>query len=278
MLVWDIDPYLIHTSSISIRYYGVFFALGVLGSCYIFLWQWQRHGRSLVSGKKAVLSILIGFMLGARLGELLFYQPARFFADPITPLLKWESGLSSHGAAFGIILSLLLFSLLVRIPLRELLDHVAMPVMFTAIWVRLGNFFNSEIVGRTTDVPWAVRFPRFDVGLPLEQIPWRHPSQLYESGLNLSVLLILWFFDRRFGGAKRPAGLIFSLMLVIHYSGRFIAENYKTYQTLDPERYPLTMGQYLTIPLLFLGVIWTIDIWSTLRAKAKEIPSVDSSL
>ncbi len=265
MFIWDVDPVLVHLGPVSIRYYGVFFLAGVLGACGIFLWQWRRGGRSVESGKVVVLLILLGLILGARLGELLFYQTQRFLADPLGTLFAWEGGLSSHGAAIGMMIAMVLFSLRSRIPLWEVLDRLAMPIMLVAACVRIGNFFNSEIVGRITHIPWGVKLPRHDLGLPIDQVPLRHPTQLYEVALGLGVLFLLWWADRRAGKEDRPQGLLFSLMLVFYFSGRFGVEFLKEFQTLDPARHGLTMGQHLSIPFLLLGAVGLLRLRAARR-------------
>jgi hypothetical protein len=130
-------------------------------------------------------------------------------------------------------------------------DRFAFSAALGATLVRLGNFFNSEIVGRKTDGSWGVRFPNFgpDAGNP----PLRHPSQLYEVAMGLFVMLCLYIVDKKAGEEKRPRGLLISVFFVVYFAGRFSVEFVKEYQKL-PESSPLTMGQYLSIPAFLLGV------------------------
>jgi len=131
-----------------------------------------------------------------------------------------------------------------------------------ALMVRIGNFMNSEIVGRVTDVPWAVKFSRcvYDNHLPLDKVPGRHPSQLYEVFLGLFVLLSLYLCDRRLK-EERPLGLLAFLFFLLYFSGRFIVEFFKEYQTLSPDRSPLTMGQYLSIPFILIGAYGVYHVY-----------------
>ena len=154
-----------------------------------------------------------------------------------------------------------------RIPLLEVLDCFSFSAAVGATAVRIGNFFNSEIVGRVTDVPWAIKFPRYTyqisqkLGMRIEPQP-RHPSQLYEVALGLSVLLALYLVDRHYGN-KRPQGLLAAVFLSCYFCGRFVVEYFKEYQTLSPT-FPLTMGQILSIPFAGLGIgllIWSIRHW-----------------
>ena len=133
-----------------------------------------------------------------------------------------------------------------------------------AIAVRLGNFFNSEIVGRQTDLPWAVIFPLYDCGSPTvcaTAVP-RHPSQLYEAALGTVILLVLYFADRWAGRENRPRGLLTALFLILYFIARFSVEFVKEYQALKNTS-ALTMGQYLSILPVLAGI--ALLIWSIKR-------------
>jgi prolipoprotein diacylglyceryltransferase len=120
--------------------------------------------------------------------------------------------------------------------------------------VRIGNFFNSEIVGRPTDVAWCVKFPRSanDYHLPLAEVPCRHPSQLYETAMGIGVLLILLAVDRKYK-ENRANGILGSLFMITYFIGRFLVEFVKEYQGIDPNTHALTEGQYLSIPFILIG-------------------------
>ncbi|MGM0597925.1 MAG: prolipoprotein diacylglyceryl transferase family protein, partial [Myxococcota bacterium] len=123
-----------------------------------------------------------------------------------------------------------------------------------ATLVRVGNFFNSEIVGRKTDQSWGVRFPRCAEDRGETLIPLRHPSQLYEASMGVFIIIILVIVDRIYK-EKRPRGILGALFLSLYFTGRFIVEFFKEFQTLNRE-YFLTMGQFLSIPLAVFGYIW----------------------
>jgi prolipoprotein diacylglyceryl transferase len=154
------------------------------------------------------------------------------------------------------------FSLKYKLRYLEILDRMAMPSAVGAAAVRLGNFFNSEIVGRPTDLPWAVDFVRYDrmMGLPPT---CRHPSQLYEFALGMTVLGSLYIADRVAGREKRPLGLLAGLFLVLYFTGRFFVEFVKEYQTLSGNESFLTMGQYLSIIPVAAGIILLIWVAKT---------------
>jgi len=152
------------------------------------------------------------------------------------------------------------FSIKHKLRFIEILDRFSMSAAAGAAAVRLGNFFNSEIVGRDTDVPWAVQFVIYDRMMGLSPIP-RHPSQLYEFALGIFVLISLYLADRKAGLEKRPAGLLSGMFLTLYFGGRFCIEFFKEYQTDLKDAQSLTMGQYLSIIPFIAGiglVLWAL--------------------
>jgi len=267
--VWNLDPVLIHLGPIQIRYYGVVFVC-VIVIAYLF-WRWQMRrggfGKAIIEG--FITWGTVATILGARLGHCLFYDPARYLDNPIEILYFWEGGLASHGATIGLVAALFLFSLIHKLPLLELMDRFSPSAAVGAAGIRLGNFLNSEIVGRATDLPWAVRFMRYDNGA----VP-RHPSQLYEFALGLFVLLAVVLADRWAGREKRPRGLLAGLFLLVYFTGRFFVEFVKEYQALHESF--LTMGQYLSIIPMLVGaalVAWCIIHPAPTRANGQLAPT-----
>jgi prolipoprotein diacylglyceryltransferase len=144
------------------------------------------------------------------------------------------------------------------VPFLEGADRFAFSAALGATLVRVGNFFNSEIVGRPTpDQSWGIRFPRYD---RIPNGPYRYPSQFYEVALGLLVLLVLYIVDKKAGKEERPRGLLISVFFAVYFTGRFFVEYYKAYQTL-PTSTALTMGQFLSIPAALLGyygIAWSL--------------------
>jgi len=246
-IVWDVDPVLVHVGPLVIRYYGLLFvAVFVVG--YLF-WRWQmlRYGADEEAVDKFLLWTVVAVIVGARLGHCFFYEPGYYLAHPEKIVMIWKGGLSSHGATIGLVFALWLFHRVYRYPFVEVIDRFAFSATTGATLVRVGNLLNSEIVGRTTDVPWAFRFVRYeDHGL----YP-RHPSQIYEILLGLLVFAVLFIADGMLG-EKRPRWLMTGLFFATYFTGRFIVEFWKEYVSIDPSASPLTMGQYLSIlPALF---------------------------
>jgi len=275
-IVFDLDPtfFVIPGIDRPIRYYGVVFAAMLYAGFLLWRWQTIRAGHKENVAEKWLWWGVIAVLLGSRLGHCLFYEPERYLSDPIRILEFWKGGLASHGATAGLVLAMFVFGRIYRIRWVEMLDRMAMPASVGACAVRLGNFLNSEIVGRVTDLPWAMKFPRYDChGLGMcgllrqegyedtsmwtalvERTPARHPSQLYELALGAGVLLALYLVDRRVGGERRPLGLLAGLFFTLYFAGRFAVEFVKEYQVDDliASSSTLTMGQYLSvIPFLF---------------------------
>jgi phosphatidylglycerol---prolipoprotein diacylglyceryl transferase len=252
MFIWSPDPvfFTIHPfeafDPIHIRWYGLLFSLAFLSSFMVMLWIFRRERRGEDVLNRLFFYVFLGVVAGARLGHCLFYSPEYYLSNPLEILKIWEGGLASHGAAAGILLALLLF---VRktpgMTFHWVTDHVAIVIPLAAIFVRLGNFFNSEILGLPSTLPWAVVFARID------DIP-RHPVQLYEAIAYIAIFLVMLYLYR--GGAGERGGRLAGAMLSMLFSARFILEFFKTGQsTLDPSL-PITMGQVLSVPLVAFGV------------------------
>ena len=251
-IVFDLDPIFIHFGSVRITYYGVLFASMLLVGFFFWRHQLVRGGYSADLAEKYTVWGIIGFIAGCRLGHCLFYESDKYLSHPLSILKFWEGGLASHGGGIGVLTVLIIMAYKERINLIELIDRISLTFATGATFVRFGNFLNSEIVGRATDVPWAVRFMRYDHGAVA-----RHPSQLYEFGLGLFCLCALLLADRWAGKERRPVGLMAGLFGVIYFPGRFFLEYVKEYQALDTTS-TFTMGQYLSIPFFILGVIFLI--------------------
>ena len=264
MFVWDVSPILLSLGPIQVRYYGLLFAIMLIGGYYIWQWQMLRGGHTQREAEGFFLWGAIAVIAGSRLGQVLFYDPARYLANPIEILYVWKGGLASHGATLGLVLVLVLYARHHKLSKLEILDRFSMSAALGALMVRIGNFMNSEIVGRVSDVPWAVKFPRciYDSRLPLDRVPARHPSQIYEVLLGLFVILSLYFVDKKYK-EERPLGLLASLFFILYFSGRFIVEFFKEYQTLSPDRSVLTMGQWLSVPFVLIG---SFMLYRALRA------------
>jgi prolipoprotein diacylglyceryl transferase len=243
---------------LEIRYYSLIFVGVFLGGYSLLNWQIRRGGGDEEDAGDFIVYGVIAVLLGARLGHVIFYDREKALEDPLWILQIWTGGLASHGAVIGLIIAMWLFTKRRGVPFLEGADRFAWSAALGATLVRLGNFFNSEIVGRRTDQTWGVQFPRFDQRLA--EVPYRHPSQLYEFVLGLAVLAILFAVDRALGKEKRPRGAIIATFFITYFSGRFGIEFFKEYEAISPDS-PLTMGQYLSLPGIlfgFYGLYWSL--------------------
>ncbi len=249
---------------IGIRYYSLLFVGVFLGGYALLNWQIQRGGGPEEAAGDFIVYGVLGVLLGARLGHVLFYDLDKAIADPLWTFQIWTGGLASHGAVIGLILAMWLFTKRRGVPFLEGADRFAFSAALGATLVRVGNFFNSEIVGRIVpDQSWGVRFPRSaeDAHLPLAEVPLRYPTQIFEILLGLFVMLSLYLVDRAAGKEKRPRGLLISTFFVVYFIGRFVVEFWKTHQTAEATPI-ITMGQYLSIPgilLGFYGLWWSLS-------------------
>ena len=254
--VFDLDPVLLSLGPFQIRYYGVIFASMLYLGFLMWRQQMLRGGHTEDLANQFFIWGVLAVLIGSRLGHCFFYEPTRYLRHPLEIFKFWKGGLSSHGATIALVISLVWFAMKQKLHPMEVLDRFAMTAAIGAAAVRLGNFLNSEIVGRETTVAWAVRFNRFDDGRVA-----RHPSQLYEFTMGLLILLLLYLADRWAGRERRPLGLMASLFFVLYFSGRFAVEFFKEYQGLDPAKSPLTEGQYLSILPILAGLAmlaWTL--------------------
>lgn len=265
--VWDIDPTIVRFGPIQIRYYGLFFATVLLGGFYCWKQVMTRRGYPEEKIYSYFYWLTIMGIFGARVGHCLFYEPSRYLADPVQILYIWKGGLASHGGTIGLILGGILYSYLKRIPILVVLDGISWAAALAATMVRIGNFFNSEIVGRVSDVWWAVVFPRSMDGGRFA----RHPSQIYEATIGAVVFAILYLIDRKFKD-RRPRGLMAGTFLVLYFPARFLVEYFKEYQTLRASSSVLTMGQYLSIPFFLFGLILLYFAWKDRGRLSGETP------
>jgi phosphatidylglycerol---prolipoprotein diacylglyceryl transferase len=185
-LVWDVDPEIVSLGSFRLRWYGLFFALGFVLGYEIMAQVYRRERRPLENLSRLLPYLLLGTIIGARLGHVLLYQPAYYLVHPWEILMIWQGGLASHGGFAGIMLSICLYLKRYRdMSFVALADRLALPALLAATLIQIGNFFNSEILGIPSTLPWAIVFGRVD-DLP------RHPAMLYEAGAYFLTFCALY--------------------------------------------------------------------------------------
>lgn len=249
-LVYDGDGVAFHLLGVPVRYYGLAVVATLWSGFYLWLRQAKNIGLDRDVAQRWLVWGALGVLVGARLGHCLFYEPTYYLQHLVEVLAIWEGGAASHGAAIGLLVSSALYARRYRLPLLEVFDHLAM-VMPAASFMRLGNFMNSEVVGSVTNVPWAVRFLRYaDAGAHP-----RHPTQLYEFFLGVSVLLAVSVLDRRLRRLEnRPRGLLLGAFLLLYFPCRFLIEYMKEddYTRLFSA---FSIGQLLCIPFILGGIV-----------------------
>ncbi|MFC2133555.1 prolipoprotein diacylglyceryl transferase [Bacteroidota bacterium] len=251
MIQWDVSPDIFTLGPITIRWYGLLFALTFIIGYQIMYWIFKREGKDENDVNDLVWFMVLGTVIGARLGHCLFYNPSYYLSNPLEILQVWKGGLASHGAGIGLFTAVYIYS-----KKKEdqsylwVADRLTLPVALSGLLVRTGNLFNSEIVGKPTDGSWGFVFTSVD------DIP-RHPTQIYEAASYLIVFWIL-FFIYKSKGKELKDGFLLGLFLAIFFSIRFYVEFFKENQTYFEQGMPLNMGQILSIPLLILGIFLMI--------------------
>jgi len=248
ILHWHFDPIALQLGPLAIRWYGLCwgaaFLLGDLSARRIL----RAHGRADIDVSGLMTYALFGTILGARLVHCLFYDPAYYLEHPLRILAVWEGGLASHGGAIGLIAGL---ALGIRrfgagLPFLTLLDVVAIPSAFGAVLIRVANFLNSEIVGNPTAGDWGVVFESVDA------VP-RHPVQLYEAAAYLAIFGVLHLLLRRDDALARR-GYLTGTFLALVFGARLVIEHWKTPQAAYEAGYALSVGQWLSLPFIALGI------------------------
>lgn len=245
--VWDLDPQIFSGMSVP-RWYGLLFALGIVSGFMVMKNMFHSEKKDTLLVDRLLIYVFLGMLIGMRLGHCLFYEPETYLAQPLRILKFWEGGYASHGGFAGLIAAVFIFCKKhADISLLWLLDRVAVSSMLAAAAIRIGNFFNSEMIGRQTDAPWAIIFKAID------DTP-RHPSQLYEA-CGFLVIFILGLIIYRKSDHKPKPGLLFGLVLVLGFSWRFIVEFSKENQVAFESNLPFNMGQLLSLPFIATGIV-----------------------
>lgn len=263
----SIDPVIIQIGPLAVHWYGLAYVTGIL------LGWW--YAKKLVSTSKLwapsgapiqpyhlddfLTWAVVGIIAGGRLGYVLFYNLSYYLANPLKIAAVWDGGMSFHGGAIGSIVAMVLFARSRKFSAFSLLDVVAVASCFGLLFGRIANFINSELWGRTSDVSWAFIFPN---GGPLP----RHPSQLYEAGLEgLALVIILSLLIYKFGKLKTP-GFIGGAWVFGYGVSRIIVEFFR-----EPDAHIgylaggwLTMGMILSVPMLAIGT------WGMMTAKNRK--------
>ncbi len=280
----------------TIRLYSLMFVIAFGLGWYIMKHIYKRENETIEKLDTLFVWTVIATLLGARLGHVFFYQWDYFKDHPLEILLPFRfepqfeftgfQGLASHGAAIAIIIAMYFYSTrVIKRPILWVLDRVVIPVASGAVFVRIGNFFNSEIVGKITNSSFGVRFVRDyysskdavnitkltnvndayhaivhdpQYATLLEKVPAKHPAQLYEAFLYVFVFLLLFFLYWRTKTAEKQ-GLLFGCFLILLWTVRFLVEYVKESQGGIEESFGLlSTGQWLSIPFILVGIYYVL--------------------
>jgi len=265
-ITWDVSPIIAEIGPLTLRWYGLFFMSGFVVGTFILTHVYKMERVSPRWVDVITIYMLVGTIVGARLGHCLFYDPKHYLSNPLEILKIWEGGLASHGATIGILLACWLFARNNKFDYLWVLDRIVLVVAVGGALIRMGNLMNSEIIGKPTDVPWAFLFVNYNTihhttgTIPLEP---RHPAQLYEALFCVVLFVLLYaIWNRR--KEHTPRGLIFGLFVVLLFTERFLdeflKENQEGWEGQLQQMTGMNLGQLLSVPLILAG------LWILLRA------------
>ncbi|MBR4583247.1 MAG: prolipoprotein diacylglyceryl transferase [Bacteroidales bacterium] len=285
--VWDADPVIFSIGEHGIRWYGLLLAIGFLLGYIVLGRIMKKEGYEQKQSDKFAIYIILGCVIGLRLGHCLFYNPGYYLSHPLEILKVWEGGLASHGGAIGILLAIWLYARCTKMPYFESLDKVAVVVPLAGAFVRIGNFINSEILGVPTTLPWGVKFMRNmedlneayiasngacpDLGSEClsEFMIARHPTQLYEAFFYIAMFFVFFLIYSKFAKNWKH-GTFLGWFVFVLFTFRFLIEYTKTEQAEFIWNAPITMGQLLSIPFIIFGIVLVVrQYWK--KGKAKPI-------
>jgi phosphatidylglycerol:prolipoprotein diacylglycerol transferase len=245
------DPVAFSVGPLSVRWYGLMYLAAFV--------QFILLGRYRIKTRPAILTVeqlddllfygMLGVIVGGRLGQVFFYDPGYYFANPLEILAIWKGGMSFHGGFLGVLIAMGLWARKLDLNWWDVTDFIAPLVPLGLATGRLGNFINGELWGRVTDasLPWAMVFPQAGDMLP------RHPSQLYHVGLEgLSLFVILWIFSSR----PQPRSAVSAVFLIGYGVFRFVTEFFREPDAgIFGQSYSISMGQWLSLPMVLIGVV-----------------------
>jgi len=275
-ITWNVDPIIFHLGPLSVRWYGLLWAIGIYSTLLIVQRLFKNENLSEEWLDKLFIYTVVGAIAGARLGHCFFYEwhllpePVNFlgitfeygnpyFTHPWELLYIWRGGLASHGGAIGILIAMYFYNKNVsKKGINWIFDRLLIGVTICGAAIRLGNLMNSEIYGNATSMPWGFIFVRAGETEPM------HPTQIYEMLYCLITFAVMWWLYWKKQAYKKN-GLLFGVFLIGVFGSRFALEFIKLNQEAFESNFPLNMGQVLSIPFIIWG------IWLIIRSKKIEI-------
>ena len=251
-LTWNVDPVIFEWGYFSLHWYGLLFAGAFVLGFKVMERIYILEGREKGELDSLLMHLIVGTVVGARLVHCLFYDPQYFLAHPVEILKVWRGGLASHGGALGVLAAAAWFCRPEgRPPYLWLLDRLAIAAVLAGALIRIGNFFNSEIIGRPSQ--WVgVIFERVD-DIPIP----RHPVQLYEAFAYLAIFAVMWRIYRR---KRPPTGTLTGFYLASVFAARFVLEFLKMPQASYESEFAVSVGQWLSVPFALAGI--ALLVWA----------------
>ena len=251
---WNVDPELFRIGSFAVRWYGLLFVSGFVLGYWMFTKFFERENVDKRILDPLLYTLLLGTLVGARLGHCIFYQPDYYFGswDGFLEIFQvWKGGLASHGGTIVLFFCMMWFARKYgpknNFDFVWILDHLCIAVAFAATFIRLGNLFNSEIYGDVTSLPWGFVFERRG------EVEPKHPTQLYEAlSYFLLGIFLLWLYVKKLDKVYR--GTFIGIFFIVCFGMRFIIEFIKNDQVAFEAGMALNMGQILSIPFILLGI------------------------
>ena len=264
-VVWNADPELFSFGPVSVRWYGLMFAIGFTVGYWIVSKMFRHEGAPEKWLGSLLAYVVVATIVGARLGHVFFYEWDYYSQHPGEILQIWHGGLASHGGTIAIIIALFLWSWIVaKKPASWVFDKITVAIALVGGLIRLGNLFTSEIYGGPTDLPWGFVFVRDGQTIPA------HPTQLYEALCYFALFgLLMWMYWKK--NAQERPWLITGVFFIGIFLPRFLIEYVKNVQVSSEyamiEQYGMNMGQVLSIPFILIGV--GLVCWSLTHKKVK---------
>lgn len=255
MFTHAIDPIIFQIGPLGIRYYGLVYVLGFL-LAYLILKTALDKGRIKNFPREKLdaflVYLIIGVIVGARVFEIIFFEPGYYLSNPLAMVKIWEGGLAFHGGLFGAFIATYLFARKHKVRFYQIADTLVVPAALALGFGRIANFINAELVGTVTNVPWAVNFNN-EVNEAGQKV-FRHPSQLYEAAKNFFNFGVLsWLQTWR----QWKAGTLFWLFVLLYGVLRFVTNIWRA----DDRLLGISMGQFLSLIMVGLSIyfLWRID-------------------
>lgn len=244
----NLSPIFFESGPLRIHWYGLSYVVGIAFAYLAVFLLFKKRKFPTEHLDSAVIYLFFGMIIGARLGHVFFYESAYYLRNPVDILKIWEGGLASHGAAVGVLLAYLLWIKVRKVKFPKYADTLILGFPLLAGFVRVGNFFNSEILGNPTNAEWGVIFARLGEDFP------RHPVQLYSALMNWLIFVILLLVYRKYYDKTPPLFFLF-LYMMLYFSGRFIVEFWKDLHG-PLQNIPLSMGQLLSVIPIFIALTY----------------------